>query len=106
MEDDDTPKRTTYFLVRVYNERMKNKINQTRIPKEWLKFQKNLMPSPTCEGCNINECIVLYDSRHDEYFSRNCGTVIFGQAQYKIPYSINCTSSINNHKTKSKRKGR
>lgn len=68
---------------------MKN-INLTIIPKEWTKFQRNLVPSPRCENCE-KKCTVLYDSHHDEYFSVNCGLVIMEQGYYKIPYDINYT---------------
>ena len=27
-----------------------------------------------CTGCN-EDCLLVYDSHHDEYFSLNCGTV-------------------------------
>lgn len=59
---------------------MTNRINI----QEW-GFQRNLIRSPRCEGCE-NRCIVLYDSHHDEYYSMNCGKVILSQGQYRIPY--------------------
>lgn len=84
---------------------MKNKINLTTIPKEWIRFQRNLVPPPKCEGCNTTKCTVLYDSHHDEYFSMNCGTVIMEQGQYKLPYDIDYTyTTTQRKKGKMKRK--
>ena len=87
----------------MYNERVVSmkKINTTKnIPKEWTRFQRNLIPPPNCEGCE-NHCTVLYDDHHDQYFSLNCGKIILEQGQYKIPYKINYTYNT----TKKKNKG-
>lgn len=73
-------------------------INIALIPKEWTRFQRNLVPSPKCKNCE-KKCTILYDSHHDEYFSVNCGLVIIEQGHYKIPYTINYT-----HHNKQKRK--
>ena len=75
------------------------KINTTNIPKEWTKFQRNLIPPPNCEGCE-SHCTVLYDSHHDEYFSLNCGTIILEQGTYKLPYEIEYTYSTTKNKNK------
>jgi len=69
-------------------------INNTLIPKEWFTFKRNLIPPPECENCN-NNCTILYDHHHDEYFSLNCGLVILEQGNYLIPYNINTTLNKN-----------
>lgn len=79
-----------FFLVRVYNERMINnniKTNNIKTPKDWQNFQRGLLPSPKCKGCEDN-CIVLYDSHHDQYFSATCGLVIMEQNQFLVEYPI------------------
>ena len=48
-------------------------------------FQRNLLISPKCEGCD-EQCEVLYDAHHDEYFSENCGLVILQMGVYLIDY--------------------
>lgn len=78
-------------------------INTTKIPKRWVSFQRNLIPSPRCEGCN-NKCIVLYDSHHDEYFSLSCGLVIMEQGNYRIPYEIDYTFNTTYKKSKNESK--
>ena len=78
-------------------------INTTKIPKRWISFQRNLIPSPRCEGCS-NQCEVLYDSHHDEYFSLNCGLVIMEQGNYRIPYEIDYTFNTTYKKNKTKSK--
>lgn len=84
--------------------RMLNK-NTTIIPKEWTSFQRNLIPSPRCKGCN-KKCEILYDSHHDQYFSLNCGLVVMEQSIYSIPYSITYTqynTTTKGKKNKSKK---
>lgn len=70
---------------------MTYKNNKTRMKE--LQFQRNLIPSPRCEGCE-QKCIVLYDSHHDEYFGMCCGTVIMEQNRYIIPYSDTYYTSL------------
>lgn len=53
----------------------------------WDTFQRNLIKSPKCKGCE-KECLVLYDSHHDQYFSEVCGLVIMEMGEYIIPYGF------------------
>lgn len=52
---------------------------------EDINFQRGLMGSPRCEGCSYNECEVVYDAHHDEYFSLTCGLVIMSMGVYLLP---------------------
>ena len=79
-----------FFLVRVYNERMRInniKTKNTKISNNWDNFQRGLLSSPRCKGCK-EDCVVLYDSHHDQYFSENCGLVIMEQNQFLINYPV------------------
>ena len=55
-----------------------------KIPKD-LNYQRELLPSPRCEGCG-NNCIILYDSFHDQYFSEWCGLVVMEQGRFLVQY--------------------
>lgn len=63
------------------------KTNNTEFPREWLNFQRGLLPSPRCEGCE-DKCSVLYDSHHDQYFSATCGLVIMEQGCFLVDYPV------------------
>ena len=54
-----------------------------KTPHVWRNFQRGLLRSPHCKGCTM-DCIVLYDSHHDQYFSCTCGLVIREQEHYKV----------------------
>lgn len=62
------------------------KFHNVQLQEGWENYQRNLILPPKCKGCD-EECIVLYDSHHDEYFSHNCGLVIMEMGQYIMPYS-------------------
>ena len=62
------------------------KIHNNILKTGWENYQRNLIPPPRCKGCE-EECIILYDNHHDEYFSYNCGKVVLEMGQYIMPYS-------------------
>lgn len=55
--------------------------------KNHTNFQRNLLTSPKCDDCRFNECEVIFDAHHDEYFSESCGLVIMQSGAYLIEYS-------------------
>ena len=63
----------------------KNTIITNSFDDTWRNFQRNLIPSPKCKGCD-KQCTVLYDSHHDQYFSCTCGLVIMEMKCSLIQY--------------------
>ena len=51
-------------------------------------FQRGLLNSPHCKDCRW-DCEILYDAHHDQFFGKNCGTVIMEMGEFMVPYNDN-----------------
>lgn len=51
-------------------------------------FQRGLLGSPHCRGCQ-SECCIVYDSHHDQYFSLGCGRVVMEMGLFCLDYYDN-----------------
>lgn len=48
-------------------------------------FQRGLLGSPNCRGCN-RDCEIVYDRHHDQFFSLTCGVVVMEMGEFVVPY--------------------